>query len=507
MPIIGNQPTQAAFLVDTFSGTGSQTVFTMSVAPANPASVIVAVHGVVQDPSTYSVSGTALTFSSAPPSGTGNISSRYLGIPASGVATTAYRTVTNFTATAGQTTFTPPSYTAGYINVYRNGILLGLADYTATNGVTVVLGTAANLNDLVITESFYVSSVLNAIPATAGAVNSTYLAANLTLTSPTLASPLVTGNGIVITSWTTSTRPANPTTGQVGYNTTTGQIEVYNATYSDWVSAGTSSIGYTTQYLLVGGGGSGGGSTGGGGGGGGFLTGNIILNTGSTYTIVVGSGGAGTASVSPGISGTSSTFNGLVAVGGGGGAYSSNGTSYGPGLNGGSGGGGQNYYGNSAPGSGTVAQGYAGGVCIGTSLNNNGPEGGGGGAGGAGAGGGTGSGGPGAYSSITGANIAYAGGGGGGLGSGSSSGGTGGGGAGGAGATAGTAGTNGLGGGGGGGWNYSNGSGGAGGSGVVILSVPTTNFITASYSGSNVSVSTNGSYTVIKYYSNGTYTA
>ena len=143
----------------------------MSVAPANTSSVLVAVSGVLQDPSTYSVSGTTLTFSAAPPTGTGNISARYLGIPASGVTTTAYRTVTEFTATAGQKTFTPPSYTVGFIKVYRNGVLLGSADYAATNGTTVVLTGSAVAGDLVTVESFLVSSVLNAIPNTAGAIS------------------------------------------------------------------------------------------------------------------------------------------------------------------------------------------------------------------------------------------------------------------------------------------------------------------------------------------------
>lgn len=176
MSYIGNSPYQVAFVTDSFSGTGSTTVYTMSVAPANTSSVLVAISGVLQDPSTYSVSGTTLTFSAAPPSGTGNISVRYLGIPASGVTTTAYRTVTEFTATANQTVFTPASYTAGYINVYRNGVRLGSADYTATNGVSVTLASGCTVNDLVTFESFYVSSVLNAIPATTGSVTSTYLA-------------------------------------------------------------------------------------------------------------------------------------------------------------------------------------------------------------------------------------------------------------------------------------------------------------------------------------------
>lgn len=181
MSYIGNTPYQVAFVSDTFSGNASTTAFTMSVAPANTASVLVAITGVVQDPSTYSVVGNTLTFSAAPPTGTGNISVRYLGIPASGVTTTAYRTVTEFTATAGQTTFTPPSYTVGFINVYQNGARLGSADYTATNGTTVVLASGATSGDLVTVESFLVSSVLNAIPATAGSVGSTYLAGGAAL--------------------------------------------------------------------------------------------------------------------------------------------------------------------------------------------------------------------------------------------------------------------------------------------------------------------------------------
>ena len=175
MSYIGASPTTAAFLTDTFSANGSGTVFTLSTAPANTNSILVAVSGVLQDPSTYSVSGTTLTFSAAPPAGTGNISVRFLGIPASGVTTTAYRTQTEFTATAGQTTFTPPSYTVGFIDVYRNGVLLGSADFTATNGTTVVLTNPATAGDLIETVSFLVSSVLNAIPAVANAVTDSYI--------------------------------------------------------------------------------------------------------------------------------------------------------------------------------------------------------------------------------------------------------------------------------------------------------------------------------------------
>ena len=175
MPYIGQNPTSVAFLTDTFSGNASATTFTLSAAPATTSSIIVAISGVLQDPSTYAVSGTTLTFSAAPPTGTGNISVRFLGIPASGVTTTAYRTVTEFTATASQTTFSVPSYTVGFIDVYRNGVMLGSADYTATDGVSVVLASGATSGDLIETISFSVSSVLNAIPASPSSVGTSYL--------------------------------------------------------------------------------------------------------------------------------------------------------------------------------------------------------------------------------------------------------------------------------------------------------------------------------------------
>jgi len=87
--------TAAVITSEDFNGTGSQTVFTMSVTPANSASVIIAISGVVQDPTTYTVSGTTLTFSTAPPAGTDNISCRYLGLPTATTGTAAVVNATN----------------------------------------------------------------------------------------------------------------------------------------------------------------------------------------------------------------------------------------------------------------------------------------------------------------------------------------------------------------------------------------------------------------------------
>jgi hypothetical protein len=223
MSYIGNPLSTSAFLTDSFSGTGSQTAFTLSAAPANTASILVAISGVLQDPTTYSLVGTTLNFSAAPPSATGNISVRYLGIPAAGVVNTAYRTVTEYTATSNQTTFTPPSYTVGFINVFRNGIMLGSADYTANNGTTVVLASGATAGDLIAVESFYVASFVNAIQATPGAVNAGYLANGAALSnlgSAQLASANMPAGSVLQVVSTTKTNTFS--TGATSFTDVTG---------------------------------------------------------------------------------------------------------------------------------------------------------------------------------------------------------------------------------------------------------------------------------------------
>jgi hypothetical protein len=57
-----------------FNGDGSTTAFTLDVAPSSTLDIEVFVGNVRQDPnSAYTLSGTTLTFTGAPPSGTNNI--------------------------------------------------------------------------------------------------------------------------------------------------------------------------------------------------------------------------------------------------------------------------------------------------------------------------------------------------------------------------------------------------------------------------------------------------
>jgi hypothetical protein len=57
----------AEFQVQNFTGTGSQTVFTLSSTSAGENYTFVYINGVYQNKNTYTISGTTLTFSQAPP--------------------------------------------------------------------------------------------------------------------------------------------------------------------------------------------------------------------------------------------------------------------------------------------------------------------------------------------------------------------------------------------------------------------------------------------------------
>ena len=74
-------------------------------------------------------------------------------------------TRTTATATSGQTTFSA-TYTAGYVDVYLNGVKLVLGtDFTATNGTSVVLTTGATVGDNVEILAYVGFNVANALTA------------------------------------------------------------------------------------------------------------------------------------------------------------------------------------------------------------------------------------------------------------------------------------------------------------------------------------------------------
>ena len=90
--------------------------------------------------------------------------------------TPSARTIQTYTATASQTTFTVTGgYVVGLVDVFINGVRLTSADFTASNGTTVVLTTGTGVNNIVdiikYTSAFTASSALRQVTyftATAG---------------------------------------------------------------------------------------------------------------------------------------------------------------------------------------------------------------------------------------------------------------------------------------------------------------------------------------------------
>ena len=135
-----------------------------------------------------------------------------------GGAGSAIKNMFFFTASAAQTTFTGSdddsntlAYAAGTgkTNIYLNGILLDDADYTATNGTSIVLSTAASANDLLTVETFVISETFEVSDDT-----SPQLGGNLDLNSNN-----ITGTGNISTTGTLSL--TNTTTGDSLLITTT----------------------------------------------------------------------------------------------------------------------------------------------------------------------------------------------------------------------------------------------------------------------------------------------
>ena len=160
-----------------FTATASQTTFTVNYTVGY---VQVYVNGVLLNASDYTAStGTSIVLSVA--CNSGDIV-EIIAFNATNLTGTS-RTVTDFTATASQTTFTV-TYTPNFLDVYRNGSKLATADYTATNGTTVVLVNACTAGDIVQTIAYspvLIGDVASFSAGTTGLTPSSAATGNITL--------------------------------------------------------------------------------------------------------------------------------------------------------------------------------------------------------------------------------------------------------------------------------------------------------------------------------------
>lgn len=80
----GGSASAVSTTIDTFNGNNSTTTFTLTVDPLSKDNTQVYVNGVYQNKATYSVTGTSLQFTQAPPTGIGNIEVKILSLTAVG---------------------------------------------------------------------------------------------------------------------------------------------------------------------------------------------------------------------------------------------------------------------------------------------------------------------------------------------------------------------------------------------------------------------------------------
>ena len=150
---------------DNSTTTFNLTILSEAYQPVNAAMLQISLGGVIQEPGTdYTVSFTdaTITFTTAP-----NAGLDFFGVVRGTAVAIDYATDGNvqtkqeFTATEGQTSFTVSGgYTAGYIDVFRNGVRLGSDDITDTSGTAVVLTVPAQAGDLIETVKYNVASLV-----------------------------------------------------------------------------------------------------------------------------------------------------------------------------------------------------------------------------------------------------------------------------------------------------------------------------------------------------------
>jgi hypothetical protein len=137
------------------------------------------------------------------------------------------RTLSDYTATSGQTTFTVSTYTVGFVNVYRNGVRLATADYTATTGTTIVLADAATAGDTITVESFYVTSVVNALPLAGGTLSGKLTVSTTDLFSARVESSSTTATVLELSSTSSSKVWENAVAGSAATVVDPGAYYVY----------------------------------------------------------------------------------------------------------------------------------------------------------------------------------------------------------------------------------------------------------------------------------------
>ena len=197
----------ATFDSEIFTGTGAQTDFTLSRTPISEDAILVAVSGLLQDGGVdYTVSGTTLTFTTAPPN-TAKI--LVLFRDSFGIATL---TRDDFTGTGSQTAFTLSEDPGNQNNllVFIDGVTQFTPDAYTVSGTTLTFTSAPALNADI--QTLQLNTGLSAITPGTSTVSYDTLDSNMQ-TIVIGKNVIINGNYDIWQRGTSFTSPANGTYG------------------------------------------------------------------------------------------------------------------------------------------------------------------------------------------------------------------------------------------------------------------------------------------------------
>ena len=190
---IGNTPVTQLYnsALDIYNGDASTVAFTLSRVVGTEKDLDVTVNGVPQDPTTsYTVNGSALTFTEAPSSGTGNIIVRYRAyvvtkiVPDDGSVTAAMIANTSITGVKLVTgTITGDKIAVGTLtgNLFLDGTItgadiaantIGSSNLTITGVAAGTYGGTGNTPSLIIDAQGRVTAALNVATSSSGGTSS-----------------------------------------------------------------------------------------------------------------------------------------------------------------------------------------------------------------------------------------------------------------------------------------------------------------------------------------------
>ena len=167
-------------LVEHQNGDGSETAFSLTRTPPNQSSILVFVDGVFQRGSgnAYTLSGSTITFTGAPPTGTNNVTVHYVATQNNSVPTVADATITNAKLSLDYTdaTYRAPTIDNSFAAATKTIKQISTTRYYGVNDVLVLLNGICLIPTTDYTISTTTLTLVEGAPATASSLVVRYLA-------------------------------------------------------------------------------------------------------------------------------------------------------------------------------------------------------------------------------------------------------------------------------------------------------------------------------------------